>query len=274
MITPINMREIHLIDSYILNALYAGICVSLIGGGLGCFVIWKRMAYFGDSLSHSSLLGIALGIALGINTTIGTFIICCLFAVLLVYLQSKRILSNDTLLGILAHSSLSIGIVSISLLNKRVNLDSYLFGDILTVTSSELLWFVFATIFVLIVLSLIWNKLVLLTINENIAKAEKVNTNLIWGVFLTLLIIFVATCVKIVGILLVTSMLIIPAASAKQISKSPVQMAIFSSLIGIFSIILGLYSSILFDTPTGPTIIMTLVIIFIVMFPIARFIKV
>ena len=268
------MGEIHLIDSYILNALYAGICVSLIGGGLGCFVIWKRMAYFGDSLSHSSLLGIALGIALGINTTIGTFIICCLFAVLLVYLQSKRILSNDTLLGILAHSSLSIGIVTISLLNKRVNLDSYLFGDILTVTSSELLWFVFATIFVLIVLSLIWNKLVLLTINENIAKAEKVNTNLIWGVFLTLLIIFVATCVKIVGILLVTSMLIIPAASAKQISKSPVQMAIFSSLIGIFSIVLGLYSSILFDTPTGPTIIMTLVIIFIVMFPIARFIKV
>jgi zinc transport system permease protein len=232
------------------------------------------MAYFGDSLSHSSLLGIALGIALGINTTIGTFIICCLFAVLLVYLQSKRILSNDTLLGILAHSSLSIGIVSISLLNKRVNLDSYLFGDILTVTSSELLWFVFATIFVLIVLSLIWNKLVLLTINENIAKAEKVNTNLIWGVFLTLLIIFVATCVKIVGILLVTSMLIIPAASAKQISKSPVQMAIFSSLIGIFSIVLGLYSSILFDTPTGPTIIMTLVIIFIIMFPIARIIKV
>ena len=81
MTTLIIMREIHLIDSYILNALYAGICVSLIGGGLGCFVIWKRMAYFGDSLSHSSLLGIALGIALGINTTIGTFIICCLFAI-------------------------------------------------------------------------------------------------------------------------------------------------------------------------------------------------
>ena len=97
---------------------------------------------------------------------------------------------------------------------------------------------------------------------------------MIWGVFLTLLIIFVATCVKIVGILLVTSMLIIPAASAKQISKSPVQMAIFSSLIGIFSIVLGLYSSILFDTPTGPTIIMTLVIIFIIMFPISRFIKI
>ena len=108
-----------MIDSYILNALYAGICVSIIGGGLGCFVIWKKMAYFGDSLSHSSLLGIALGIALGINTTIGTFVICSIFTFLLIYLQNKRILSNDTLLGILAHSSLSIGIVSISLLKEK-----------------------------------------------------------------------------------------------------------------------------------------------------------
>lgn len=263
-----------MLDSYILNALYAGISVSIIGGGLGCFIIWKKMAYFGDSLSHSSLLGIALGIALGINTTIGTFFVCCLFAILLVYLQNKRILSNDTLLGILAHSSLSIGIVSISLLNKRVNLDSYLFGDILTVTSDELLWFIVATLFVILVLFFIWNKLVLLTIDENIAMAEKVNTKIISGIFLTLLIIFVATCVKIVGILLVTSMLIIPAASAKQISKSPIQMAIFSSLIGILSVLLGLFSSVIFDTPTGPTIIMTLVVIFIFIFPLSRYVKV
>tara|TARA_Y100000768_G_scaffold387950_1_gene381143 strand:- start:2023 stop:2814 length:792 start_codon:yes stop_codon:yes gene_type:complete len=263
-----------MIDSYILNALYAGICVSIIGGGLGCFVIWKRMAYFGDSLSHSSLLGIALGIAVGINTTIGTFFICCLFAGLLVYLQNKRILSNDTLLGILAHSSLSIGIVSISLLEKRVNLDSYLFGDILTVTSNELVWFFIATIFVITVLYFIWQKLVLLTIDENIAKSEKVNTNVIWAVFLTLLIIFVATCVKIVGILLVTSMLIIPAASARQISKSPLQMAVFSSSIGVLSVVLGLFLSIFFDTPTGPTVIMTLVIIFVIIFPLSRFIRV
>ena len=266
--------EIHVIDSYILNALYAGICTSIIGGGLGCFVIWKRMAYFGDSLSHSSLLGIALGIALGVNTTIGTFVICCLFATLLVYLQNKRILSNDTLLGILAHSSLSIGIVGISLLNKKVHLDSYLFGDILTVTNNEVIWFIIATLFVLTVLYFIWNRLVLLTIDENIAMAEKVNTKIVWATFLTLLIIFVATCVKVVGILLVTSMLIMPAAAARQISKSPIQMGVISSLIGIFSVVFGLVSSILFDTPTGPTIIMVLVIIFIIIFPISRFVRV
>ena len=267
------MMVISMLDSYILNALFAGICVSIIGGGLGCFVVWKKMAYFGDSLSHSSLLGIALGIALGINTTIGTFLLCSMFAILLVYLQNKRILSNDTLLGILAHSSLSIGIVSISLLNKKVNLDSYLFGDILTVTSEELIWFVLATSFVLISLYAIWNKLVLLTIDEDLAKAEKINTNLIQGVFLTLLVIFVATCVKIVGILLITSMLIIPAATARQISKSPIQMAVFSSLIGVLSVILGLFVSMLLDTPTGPTVILVLAILFIIIFPISKLIK-
>jgi zinc transport system permease protein len=264
---------IHMIEQYILNALLAGICVSIIGGGLGCFVVWKQMAYFGDSLSHSSLLGIALGIALGINITIGTFFICALFAALLVYLQNKQILSNDTLLGILAHSSLSIGIVSISLLNKKVNLDSYLFGDILTVTSNEVILFSVATIFVLIILYVIWDKLVLLTIDKNIAAAEKINTNFIQAVFLTLLIIFVATCVKIVGILLITSMLIIPAASAKQISKSPIQMALLSSFIGILSIIFGLFLSVLIDIPTGPTIIVVLAIIFMIIFPITKIIR-
>ena len=174
------------------------------------------------------------------------------------------------MLGILAHSSLSIGIVSISLLNKKVNLDSYLFGDILTVTSEELLWFFISTLLVIIALSIIWNKLVLMTIDENIAKSENINTNVIQTIFLTLLIIFVATCVKIVGILLITSMLIIPAASAQQISNSPLQMGINSSIIGILSIILGLYSSVLFDTPTGPTIIVMLVIIFTIIFPISK----
>ena len=264
------MRVIQVFESYLINALLAGICVSLIGGALGCFIVWKKMAYFGDSLSHSSLLGIALGIALGINTTIGTFLVCLLFASLLIFLQDKKILSNDTLLGILAHSSLSIGIVSISLLNKKVNLDSYLFGDILTVTPSELIWFSFATLFVLIILYVIWDKLVLITIDESIAKAERINTSFIQSVFLFLLIIFVATCVKIVGILLITSMLIIPAASARQISSSPLQMGFISSLIGVLSIILGLFSSVKLDTPTGPTIIVMLVIIFAIIFPLSK----
>ena len=251
-----------MIDSFILNALIAGICVSIIAGGLGCFIVWRKMAYFGDSLSHSSLFGIAIGIVLGFNSTIGTFITCLIFATLLTFLQNKKILSNDTLLGILAHASLSIGIIAISLSNQYINLDAYLFGDILTVTKEETLWFISAAIFVSCMLFLIWEKLVLITINENIAIAEKINIKLIQSLFLVLLVIFVATCVRIVGILLITSMLIIPAAAARQISRSPGKMAIVSGLLGIISILVGVYLSIIADIPTGPSIIFVLTAIF------------
>ena len=251
-----------MIDSFILNALIAGICVSIIAGGLGCFIVWRKMAYFGDSLSHSSLFGIAIGIVLGFNATIGTFITCLIFATLLTFLQNKKILSNDTLLGILAHASLSIGIIAISLSNQYINLDAYLFGDILTVTKEETLWFISAAIFVSCMLFLIWEKLVLITINENIAIAEKINIKLIQSLFLVLLVIFVATCVRIVGILLITSMLIIPAAAARQISRSPGKMAIVSGLLGIISILVGVYLSIIADIPTGPSIIFVLTAIF------------
>ena len=111
-----------MIDNFIINALIAGICVSIIAGGLSCFIVWKKMAYFGDALSHSSLFGIALGIILGFNATIGTFITCLIFAIFLSFLQNKKIFSNDTLLGILAHASLSIGIIAISLSGQYVNL--------------------------------------------------------------------------------------------------------------------------------------------------------
>ena len=259
-----------MLDGFIINALIAGICVSIIAGGLGCFVVWKKMAYFGDSLSHSSLLGIAIGISLGLNFTIGTFITCIIFASLLTYLQNKNILSNDTLLGILAHAALSIGIIAISISNQYVNLDAYLFGDILTVTEPETYWFISAAVLVFIILYIIWEKLVLMTIDENIAKSEGINTSLVHSIFLILLVIFVATCVKVVGILLITSMLIIPAAASRQITNSPTKMAFGSGLIAIASVFIGIFSSIIFDIPTGPSIIAILTIIFILTLPLKR----
>ena len=259
-----------MLDGFIINALIAGICVSVIGGGLGCFVVWKKMAYFGDSLSHSSLLGIAIGISLGLNFTIGTFITCIIFASLLTYLQNKKILSNDTLLGILAHAALSIGIISISISNQYVNLDAYLFGDILTVTSAETYWFISAAIIVFITLYMIWDRLILMTIDENIAKSEGVNTTIIHSIFLIVLVVFVATCVKVVGILLITSMLIIPAAASRQLTNSPTNMAFGSAVIAIISVFIGIFSSIIFDIPTGPSIIAILTIIFILTLPLKR----
>ena len=127
-----------MIEPFLIRATIAGIGVAIIAGAIGCFVVWRKMAYFGDSLAHSALLGVALGLVLGISTNLGTIIICTLFTILLIWLQQKQILATDTLLGILAHSALSIGMVTLSLLEKSVDLHSYLFGDILAVTTSEM----------------------------------------------------------------------------------------------------------------------------------------
>ena len=151
-----------------------------------------------------------------------------------------------------------------------MNLHAYLFGDILTVTNLEIKFFIIAAILVTSSLFFIWEKLVLMTINENIAKAENINTKIIQSIFLILLIVFVATCVKIVGILLITSMLIIPAATSRQITNSPGNMAIVSGLLGIISIICGVYLSIIADIPTGPSIIFVLTLIFVLVLSIYR----
>ena len=132
-----------MIEPFLIRAIIAGIGVAIITGAIGCFVVWRKMAYFGDSLAHSALLGVALGLVLGISTNLGTMIICSVFAILLIWLQQKKVLATDTLLGILAHAALSIGMVTLSLMERSVDLHSYLFGDILAVTKHEIFLIVF-----------------------------------------------------------------------------------------------------------------------------------
>ena len=138
------------LEPFLINAVLAGVAVAVITGVMGCFVVWRRMAYFGDSLAHSALLGVALGFAVGVAVNLGIIIICSIFAVLLLWLQRKKVLATDTLLGILAHSALSIGMVTISIMGQRIDLHSILFGDILTVTRSELWWIYIGGIIVMI----------------------------------------------------------------------------------------------------------------------------
>ena len=135
-----------MIEPFLIRAIIAGIGVAIITGAIGCFVVWRKMAYFGDSLAHSALLGVALGLVLGISTNLGTMIICSVFAILLIWLQQKKVLATDTLLGILAHAALSIGMVTLSLMERSVDLHSYLFGDILAVTNHEIYLIIFGTL--------------------------------------------------------------------------------------------------------------------------------
>ena len=252
-----------MIEPFILRAIIAGIGVAIIAGAIGCFVVWRKMAYFGDSLAHSALLGVALGLVLGISTNLGTIIICSIFAIVLIWLQQKKILATDTLLGILAHSALSVGMVTLSLLERSVDLHSYLFGDILAVNSSEIYYILFGGFFVLIFLYFNWSSFVLMTIDEKLARAEGINVVINQLLIMLLMTIVVAVSFKIVGLLLITSLLIIPAASARQLAHSPELMAVISSVLAVFSVILGILSSIYLDTPSGPSIVVMSALIFV-----------
>ena len=252
-------------DPFIIRAAAAGIGIALIAGVIGCFVVWRRMAYFGDSLAHSALLGIALGLVVGISPNLGTIIVCSAFAMLLLWLQQKRVLATDTLLGILAHAALSIGMVTLSLLEQRIDLHAYLFGDILTATSRELWWIYIGGAVLLTMLALNWPSLVLMTINEDLARAENVCVFFTQLLLMALMTIVVAVSIRIVGILLIASMLIIPAATAKQLARSPEAMAVAASLLGITAVIAGIYASIQFDLPSGPSIVATAAALFVLL---------
>lgn len=262
-----------MLDPFILRAIAAGVGVALIAGVIGCFVVWRRMAYFGDSLAHSALLGVALGLAVGFSTNLGTVLVCSLFALLLLCLQQQKVLATDTLLGILAHAALSIGMVTISFLKQRIDLQSYLFGDILTVTSGELWWIYIGGAVVLIMLLFNWSSLVLMTIHEDIAKAENVNTLFTQFLLMLLMTIVVAVSIRTVGILLITSMLIIPAATARQLVRSPESMAVMASILGVASVLTGIYGSIEFDTPSGPSIVVAATSLFAVVFVFSALVK-
>lgn len=260
-------------DTFILNILLAGISIAILTGVMGCFVVWKRMAYFGDSLSHSALLGVVIGIITGIQMHIAIILFCFLFAVLLVYLQQKRMLSTDTLLGILAHGALSFGMVAFSFLDQNIDLQSFLFGDILTVTPTEIYWLYGGGAGILALIYYYWSDLLLTTISEELAIAEGINAFYINILFMILMTLIVALSMRIIGVMLMTSLLIIPAATARQFSKSPKQMVFYAILSGIIAVTTGLYLSLFWDTPSSPTIVCVATVLFMLVLPIKGFVS-
>jgi len=252
-------------DDFIYRALIASIGVSIIAGSLGCFVIWKRLSYFSDSISHSALLGVALGLATGVGINFGLVIVGGLFATLIVFLQQKDFWSSDAVLGIFSHISLSLGIVVLGFIgDQNTDYFSYLFGDILSITPEDIYWIFSVMTVVIFVLFINWKKLLLLTLNEELAKAEGVNKIFYELLFMFLIALAVSVSVQIVGVLLITSLLIIPPAIARVFSNSPISMIFSSMIISIISVLLGLYSSITFDLATGPAIVITLGFFFLI----------
>ncbi len=261
-----------MLDDFFIRALLAGIGVALVAGPLGCFIVWRRLAYFGDTLSHAALLGVALALLFELNITAAVFAVSALVSLLLLALQRRAVLSSDALLGLLSHSALAIGLVVLAFMTwVRVDLMSFLFGDILAVSRTDLAVIWAGGIAVLAVLAWIWRPLFAATVNREIAEAEGQQPDRVELVFMLLMASVIAIALKIVGVLLITAMLIIPAATARRLASTPERMAVLASMAGVVSVIGGLYGSLAWDTPAGPSIVVAAVVLFMLsLLPVAR----
>lgn len=249
-------------DDFLWRAIAAGILLALVAGPLGCFIVWRRMAYFGDTLSHSALFGIALGLLFNLDMQLAVVLACGAVALLLVTLERNNSLATDTLLGILAHSALALGLVLLSFTSTQIDLQAYLFGDLLTVTGSELGWLLGGSALALGALLWQWNPLLAFTLQPELAQVEGRNTLRLRLVLMLIIALVVAVAMKIVGVLLITSLLIIPAATARLFARSPEQMAIGASVCGCVAVLGGIAASWFSDTPTGPSIVVVAALLF------------
>ncbi len=256
-----------MMDSFIVYALAAGIALALVVGPLGSVVVWRRMAYFGDTLAHAALLGVALAVAADQLPIVGVGLIGVLIAALLFWLEKQRDLSTDTLLGILSHTALALGLIVLSVIQAQgynINLMSYLFGDLLAVDQSDLLLMYGSVFVILLIFSQILSPLISISVNEELARIDGISVEKIRFVFMILLALVIAVALKVVGILLITALLIIPAATARLFSKSPKQMVLMSVLMAVAAVFLGLYSSLSWDFPAGPAIVVSASLLFFV----------
>ncbi|MCW5696909.1 MAG: metal ABC transporter permease [Bauldia sp.] len=252
-------------DEFFVRALLGGIGVALVAGPLGCFVLWRRLAYFGDTLSHAALLGVTLALLLEIHIVLGVFVAAALVAIPLVLLGRRPILASDTILGILSHSTLAIGIIVVALMaTVQVDLIGYLFGDILAVSWTDIAVIWGGGALVVAVLAVIWRPLFAGTVNAELAAAEGLRPEIARIVFTMLMAAVVAIALKIVGAMLITALLIIPAAAARRFARGPEAMAFLAAAFGVAAVVLGLHGSLWFDTPSGPSIVVGALALFVV----------
>lgn len=254
-------------DDFVFNALLAGIGLALVAGPLGCVVVWRRMAYFGDTLAHSALLGVALAVSFDAMPLVGVALTGAGVAAMLFWLEANQKFTTDTLLGILSHSALALGLIVLSFAQTRVpgiDLMSYLFGDILAVTGKELVWIYIAATVILVMFAGLWRSLLSISVHQELAIIDGVSVSRTRFIFMLLLALTIAVAIKVVGILLITALLIIPAASARLFSSSPMQMVMLSVFFAVLSVMLGLSASLYQDLPTGPAIVIAATTVFFV----------
>ena len=253
-----------MLDDFLVRAIIAGIGIALVTGPLGCFVVWRRLSFFGDTLAHSALLGVLLSISLNINVSLTIFVVSSLVALILLRLEKSTNLAGDSLLGLISHSSLAIGLVILGFLSFiRFDVLGVLFGDILSVNTNDLLFIWIGGGLILAVLFYIWKPLFASTVKYELAEAEGMNPERVNAIFTILLAALIAISIKMIGVLLITGLLIIPTAMARNLSNNPKQMVVLSIIGGLLSVFIGLYASFEINTASGPSIVVVALILFI-----------
>ena len=259
-----NSTACNIMLDILLPAWLAGLLLSLITAPLGAFVIWRKMAYFGDTLSHSALLGVALGIFLEIDPYIAVIVMTVILAMALVWLEHKTNYSVDTVLGIIAHCSLSLGVITISLLdNVRVDLMSYLFGDLLAINFNDVIFIGIGVVIIGGILAIFWSKLLSITISPELAQVEGLNVARVRLLLMLLTALTIALSMKFVGALIITSLLIIPSAIARRFARTPEAMVVYAIIFSIIAVSFGLLLSGIKDTPAGPSVVVCAGVLFL-----------
>ena len=253
-----------MLDDFFTRALVAGVGAALVAGPLGCFVVWRRLAYFGSTMAHASLLGVALGLSLEADPMLGVFAVTFGVALALMPLERREGLTSDAILGILAHATLALGLVVVAFLSwLRIDLMSYLFGDILAVSRQDIAVIYLGGSGVLVLLAWWWRALLAATVSPDLAAAEGLHPERARLAFMLLMAAVIALAMKLIGILLITALLIIPAATARRFAGTPEAMALIAAGLGAAAVVAGLFGSLHWDTPAGPSVVVAATALFL-----------
>ena len=254
-----------MLDDFFIRALLAGIGLALVTGPAGCFVVWRRLAYFGETIAHSALLGVALAMLFGFSLALGIFVTASAVVVVMFYLERRDTLPTDTLLGLMAHGGLALGLVILSFFpNIQLDLHALLFGDILAVTRADLVLIWAGGAVALAVLLWMWRPLLAATVSPDLATVAKLKPERAQLIFGILVAAIIAVAIKIVGVLLIVALLVIPAATMRRFASSPENMAVGASVLGMAAVAGGLFASAKLDTPSGPSIVVMALALFVV----------
>lgn len=246
-------------EPFVLRALVAGLVLAVVAAPLGCIVLWRRMAYVGETLAQSSLLGVAFGMALNVDLTLSVIIAAVLAALILIWFGQQKLLALDSVLGLMHHAALAMGVIAITLLKgPAIDLMGFLFGDVFAVTRNDMIWVVVGGALVLAATLALWRSLVRVSLHEYLATAEGIDPRLSRGAFDILLAVTIAVSMKIVGILLVMAFLIVPAVAARPLASTPERMAIIAAIVAMIGVVGGLFFSLTVDVPGGPSIVLTM----------------